>query len=171
MLASLAIGMTGYMIFLEKVKSNVLNCFSNTDGLINFARGLFALDMFITYPLELYIARNTILTSFFDTTYPDYLFTAVTVGLVTSTTIIGISTCNLGLVLDLTGGIAASAIGFIFPAACAVELAGGYRYRRDNWIYLACIGFGCVLLVLTTITTIVEAFGVEADGICKNINF
>jgi sodium-coupled neutral amino acid transporter 11 len=140
-LASLTIGMTGYIIFLEKVKSNVLNCFSNTDGLINFARGLFALDMFITYPLELYIARNTILTSFFNSTYPDYAYTVITVGLVTMTTVIGISTCNLGLVLDLTGGVAASAIAFIFPAACAIELAGGYRYRRDNWVYLGCIGF------------------------------
>lgn len=173
MLASLAIGMIGYVLFLEKVKSNVLNCFSNTDGLINFARGLFALDMFITYPLELFIARNTIINSFFaDTSLnTDSLYTAITIGLVTLTTLIGVSTCNLGLVLDLTGGIAASAIAFIFPAACAIDLSGGYRYKRDNWLYLGCIAFGGALLILTTIVTIAEAFGVEDEGVCKYKNF
>ncbi|KAJ3333799.1 hypothetical protein HDU91_002847, partial [Kappamyces sp. JEL0680] len=60
MLASLAIGTSGYVVFTDKIKSNVLNCFSDSDGLINFARLLFALDMFLTYPLELFIARNTI---------------------------------------------------------------------------------------------------------------
>lgn len=187
-LASLFIGISGYVIFGSSIKSNVLNCFSDTDGLVNFARFCFALDMFLTYPLELFIARNTLFRTFLDVdgeTVSDSIHMGATIGLVTLTTLIGVSTCNLGVVLDLTGGffgylannncigIAASAIAFIFPSACSIRLNGGRISDWRNWKHLACVSFGIFVLILTIITTLIEVLESPELGSsrCKFANY
>ena len=174
-LCSLFIGVTGYVIFNDKILSNILNCFPSTDVMINFARLLFALDMSLTYPLELFIARNTLFKSGLgldtNSKISNTLHMATTVALITMTTIIGVSTCNLGVVFDLTGGLAASAIAFIFPSACTIKLNGGRLIVAENSTHLLSIGFGMFVFLLTTITTLTEAFtGSDVASSCKNLN-
>ncbi len=173
MLASLAIGASGYVIFTDKIKSNVLNCFSDTDPIINFARFLFALDMFLTYPLELFIARNTIFRMLLldPIAISDRFHYAVTLALISCSTFLGVLTCNLGIVLDLTGGIAASGIAFIFPSACRIKLTRGPIIQPSNYSHIVCIAFGFAIMVLTTITTLIEAFEGPPSSQCKFINF
>ena len=175
-LCSLFIGVTGYVIFKEKTSSNILNSFPSTDAAINFARALFALDMFLTYPLELFIARNTLFKSALGInpeTTSLLLHMGCTIGLVISTTVIGLSTCNLGVVFDLTGGLAASTIAFIFPSACTLKMRDGPIFHAANISHILCIGFGIFVLLLTTTSTIAEAFSSkQSEGFgCKNINF
>ena len=176
-LCSLFIGVTGYVIFKEKTKSNILNSFTSipADGFIVFARTLFALDMFLTYPLELFIARNTLFKSGLGVNPETISYTihmATTIALIAATTIIGLSTCNLGVVFDLTGGLAASAIAFIFPSACTIKLGGLPPWAAVNLVHFGCISFGVFVLVLTTVTTTLEAFSSESmPQNCTYINF
>jgi solute carrier family 38 (sodium-coupled neutral amino acid transporter), member 11 len=163
MLASLVVGISGYSIFTTAIDSgNILNMFSNTSVTINIARALFAMDMFLTYPLELFIARNTIFKvaeillpqRFGKGPVALWLHILMTFILVTTTTVIGVSTCNLGAVLDLTGGFAAAGIAFIFPSACMIKLNKGPFFTKANMPHIICVVFGLFVLIMTTYTTL-----------------
>lgn len=173
MTMSLVVGIAGFVIFGTKTSSNVLNGFSNLDLVANFARFLFACDMFITYPLELFVARNTINVLIFGKTtvpIPLWFHATITLLLISSTTLIGVLTCDLGFVLDLTGGFAAAVIAFVFPSLCMIKLNNTSLIARENWAHLACVTFGLAVLVLTTWHTIADAF-IAAPTQCKFINF
>lgn len=67
MLVFLVVGISGFALFNGLFSgSNVLNVFSNTNGLINFARALFAYEVLLTYPLALFVCRDILLKVFFD---------------------------------------------------------------------------------------------------------
>lgn len=173
MAASIVVGISGYAVFSDKIDTgNVLNLFPNTNVLINVARALFALDMFLTYPLELFIARNTLFKVFFAkyAVVPLWIHIALTFVLITLTTAISVSTCDLGAVLDLTGGFAASGIAFIFPSACAIKISGEWRQKR-NIPHFLCVFFGVAVLVLTTWHTLTEAISSTEVDVCKFVNF
>lgn len=132
------------------------------------------MDMFLTYPLELFVARNTVfqVMKVKADEVTGQIHILITFLLVTVTALIGVSTCNLGLVFDLTGGIAASAIAFIFPAAATIKLQSGRWIQVANLPYLACIAFGCLVLTLTTATTIFELYASPSESYsCRFINF
>ncbi|KAJ2993467.1 hypothetical protein HDV02_002410 [Globomyces sp. JEL0801] len=171
---SLTIGISGFLIFSTNIKSgNILNLFDSSNPLITIARSLFAIDIILTYPLELFIARNTL----FEVIFPgkvakisDSVLMGFTITLVIATTIIGVSTCNIGSILDITGGLAASAIAFIFPSACWLKVQGEPIFQFKNFSHILCVTIGCIVLVLTTYTSIEDFIDSEAID-CKSINF
>lgn len=174
MLVFLVVGISGFALFNGLFSgSNVLNVFSNTNGLINFARALFAYEVLLTYPLALFVCRDILLKVFFGEaeTVSLWLHASTTVGLVLATTLIGVATCDLGAVFDLTGGFAASAIGFIFPSACTIKLNNGPFFSRSNLPHILCVAFGFFILIFTTQTTITEALTKDSHTTCKFINF
>jgi sodium-coupled neutral amino acid transporter 11 len=181
MFASLLVGIVGYSIFTTNLtETNILNNFSNTNKLINFARALFAIDMFLTYPLELFIAREVIV-NMAELVNPE-IFPAnkrtsnlmhygVTLGLITITTVIGTLTCNLGVVLELTGGVAASSIAFIFPSACTMYINKAPYMRYSNINHILCISFGILMVFLTTCSVIAEQIYSHSSKTCHYMNY
>lgn len=167
---SLFVGISGYFIFSEKVYSNVLNGFSNTDLVANICRALFAVDMIMTYPLELFVCRNTIFKVIYkEQPAPYWMHLLMSIILVSATALIGVFTCDLGAAFDLTGGFAASAIAFIFPAACTIQLNGGGLVARKNLMYTACAALGLAILVLTSWQTLSQAIMHHSSSECKFI--
>ena len=173
-LASLFIGISGYSLFNGKItSSNILNMFSDTNLVINIARGLFAIDMLFTYPLELFVARHTILKGVFGERSREVsrgVHFGITLGLVLATTIISVSTCNLGAVLDLTGGLAASVIAYILPSSCFLKLSGKGFSEGGNRVHYLVIAVGIMVMIYTTVMTVVDALESSAT-VCKFINF
>jgi len=63
--------------------------------------------------------------------------------------IVALITCDLGIMLELTGGVSATALAFIFPAACYLKLTPGRWYGRPKLAAVACCAFGFVVMVMS----------------------
>ena len=104
--------------------------------------------MFTTLPLELFVCREVIEQYFFDNEpfhMQRHVFftTAILMSSMISTSpspslrfalhllthlfhpsvAVALVTCDLGVMLEITGGASATALAFIFPAACYLKLA------------------------------------------------
>ena len=64
---------------------------------------------------------------------------------------VALVTCDLGVMLEITGGVSATALAFIFPAACYLRLAdlGPHWYSRGKLPALGCVVFGIIVLVIS----------------------
>lgn len=108
--------------------------------------------MFTTLPLELFVCREVIEQYFFAhesfNTTRHIFFTTV---ILFSSTLLSIVTCDLGVMLEITGGVSATALAYIFPAACYIQLAppGTKWTSRRIWPAAACAAFGALVLVLS----------------------
>ncbi len=71
-ISCLILGLSGYLVFVEKTQGNVLNNFPQNDLIINFARLFFAANMFLSIPLECFVCREVceFHSYFFCTVYP-----------------------------------------------------------------------------------------------------
>jgi sodium-coupled neutral amino acid transporter 11 len=108
--------------------------------------------MFFTYPLELYIARDTIEQQFFSKyTFSYVRHTIVTLLIIGSTLLTSSLTCNLGIILEITGGVGASLIAFIAP--CSLYLRSchllGKPLGKVRFAHYALIAFGIGVIILT----------------------
>ncbi|KAJ3120241.1 hypothetical protein HK098_004765 [Nowakowskiella sp. JEL0407] len=183
LLLCLILAITGYLTFTDKTQGNVLNNFPNDDTLINSARALFAVNMFLTFPLECFVCREVIYTYFFQ--HPEkvdllnesmdphasvstfhHLF--VTTALSVSAMLIALLTCDLGFLLELTGGLAATVLAFILPAACYIKLASGPVWSFKKSIAIVLVVFGVLVMVLSTVLTLNSFFrGDSKKKVCN----
>ncbi|KAN0060043.1 hypothetical protein ACQY0O_008016 [Thecaphora frezii] len=122
--ATITMSVAGYWSFEEKTLSNVLNNFPEDDTFINIARGLFGLNMLTTLPLECFVCREVLETYFFAGEFDRNRHLIFTSSLVVSAMMVSLLTCDLGIVLELTGGLSATALAFIFPSLCYLKLSG-----------------------------------------------
>nr|CDI56362.1 related to amino acid vacuolar transport protein AVT2 [Melanopsichium pennsylvanicum 4] len=120
--ATITMSVAGYWSFEEKTLSNVLNNFPNDDVIVNIARGLFGLNMLTTLPLECFVCREVLETYFFAGEFNRNRHLIFTSSLVVTAMIVSLLTCDLGIVLELTGGLSATALAFIFPSLCYLKL-------------------------------------------------
>lgn len=118
-----AMSVAGYWTFEEKTLGNVLNNFPENDTFVNIARFAFGVNMFTTFPLEAFVCREVLETYFFANRYTVKLHVTITTSLVLASLVVSLLTCDLGIVLELTGGLSATALAFIFPAICFLKLS------------------------------------------------
>ncbi|KAI9599031.1 AAAP amino acid permease [Syncephalis fuscata] len=150
LITCLIMAISGYLAFTDKTEGNVLNNFSNDNVIINIARLCFGMNMFSTLPLEHFVVREVIETLFLKgpiSTLTNFLLTTVLIG---AALVIALTTCDLGFVMELTGGISATALAFILPPACYIKLASGPLWSRKKLPSLICIGFGVIVMCLST---------------------
>lgn len=121
--AALSMSVAGYWSFEDKTLSNVLNNFPQTDTVVNIARFCFGLNMFTTLPLECFVCREVLETYFFRGEYERRRHIVLTTALVVSAMVVSLLTCDLGIVLEVTGGLSATALAFFFPSVCYLKLS------------------------------------------------
>lgn len=167
--ASLIIGVFGYISFKDKTQGNILNNFPQDNLLINIARFLFALNMITTFPMETLVAREVIdVLVFRGQEFSMKRHVWITTGLCAVGLAIGETVCNLGVLLELTGGMSASFLAFILPSACYIQLItrDSNEMVDKNWKHYVtrktlphwlCIGFGFTVMVLSTVLSIRHA--------------
>jgi sodium-coupled neutral amino acid transporter 11 len=89
-------------------------------------------------------------------------------------------TCDLGVVLEIAGGLSATALAFIvrisprcrsiaadrvqFPAVAYVALIRGEWYSRAKLPAVVCAAFGAIVLMLSCGLTIKKALTGESSG-------
>lgn len=67
--------------------------------------------------------------------------------------LVALMTCDLGVMLEITGGVSATALAFIFPAACYIKLLPTQAplLGRTKLPAVICVAFGVVVMVLSLI--------------------
>ncbi|KAJ3014706.1 hypothetical protein HKX48_004999 [Thoreauomyces humboldtii] len=174
LLSCLILACGGYLVFTDKTHANILNNFPIDNALINVARLSFGANMFLTFPLECFVCREVIYnyiwahpasSSSEGSTHEDVMHlvdtrthVAITAALSLSAMAIALATCDLGFLLELTGGFAATVLAYILPAACYIKLASGPTLSLKKAGPLACITFGVVVMVLSTLLSLRSLF-------------
>lgn len=152
LVACCTLAISAYLVFTNKTQGNILNNFAGNDTVINVARFCFGLNMFTTLPLELFVCREVIEQFFFPhEPFNIQRHVFFTTAILCSSMIIALITCDLGVMLEITGGASATALAFIFPAACYLRLAdlGPKWYSRGRWPALVCASFGVIVMVIS----------------------
>ncbi|KAF9571009.1 hypothetical protein EC968_001095 [Mortierella alpina] len=151
LLACLVLALSGFMTFSDKTQGNILNNFPSDNFIINIARFCFGVNMFTTLPLEAFVCREVIETYYFaGRPFSMQRHFAITTGLVGVALVIALLTCDLGFVLEVTGGFSATALAFILPPMCYLKLASGPVWSTSKIPHLACVVFGVAVMILST---------------------
>jgi sodium-coupled neutral amino acid transporter 11 len=141
----------------------VLNNFDDRNGAIAAARIFLAITMFFTFPLELFVCRDTLREAIgvwhphLGSRLPGSWHIVTTCALVAAATAISMATDNLGVVLELTGGMSAVVLGFVMPGAVHLYCAGGpWRswFRMDTAPSVLLVGVGTFVAIASTAITI-----------------
>lgn len=161
LVACCTLAISGFWVFTDRTQGNILNNFSGNDALINVARFCFGLNMFTTLPLELFVCREVIEQYFFS--HESYnlqrhvFFTTTTLF---SSMLLSLITCDLGVTLEITGGVSATALAYIFPAACYLKLTDPRVpwYSRAKLPAAACLAFGVAVMTVSLLQVVQRAY-------------
>jgi Transmembrane amino acid transporter protein len=123
---SIALGLIGYLGFLEHTQGDILNNLEKDSTYVNAARGLLALTMVFTYPMESFVARHVLGQLWLGSAsameqHHRYLLTIV---LYIGSLVPALMFHDLGLVLSLTGSLGASAVAYIGPGMVYLGING-----------------------------------------------
>ena len=79
--------------------------------------------------------------------------------------LVAMITCDLGLMLEITGGISATTLAFIFPAACYVKLVDKRLpwYSRTKLPAVICVGFGIIVMAISLFTALSKSWTKEGS--------
>ncbi|KAG8213682.1 amino acid transporter [Butyriboletus roseoflavus] len=167
LVACTVLAISAYWVFTDKTRGNILNNFSPSDTLINVARFCFGLNMFTTLPLELFVCREVIEQYFFshESFSPQrHLFFTSTI--LCAAMLLSLITCDLGVTLEITGGVSATALAFIFPAACYLKLTDPRVpfYSPAKLPAVACLVFGVLVMVVSLFLALGKAWTPEGEA-------
>ncbi|KAK7472573.1 hypothetical protein VKT23_000687 [Stygiomarasmius scandens] len=167
LVACCTLAVSAYLVFTDKTQGNILNNFPSDDTIINIARFCFGLNMFTTLPLELFVCREVIEQYFFSHesfNAQRHLFFTTTILFASMT--IAMITCDLGVMLEITGGVSATALAFIFPAACFLKLSSPSTpwHSRSKLPASICVTFGVVVMTLSLFIALGKVWTPEGDA-------
>ncbi|GMK53827.1 hypothetical protein CspeluHIS016_0104130 [Cutaneotrichosporon spelunceum] len=147
----LLMSVTGYLTFTDKTEGNILNNFAADDWVINIARFCFGANMSTTIPLENYVCREVLEDCFWrGKPFSRTRHVASTCAIVFSAMFISLLTCDLGVVLEIAGGLSATALAFIFPAGAFFALTRGPWNSKQRLPAVVCVIFGTIVLLMST---------------------
>ncbi|QLQ78751.1 hypothetical protein HG537_0B01000 [Torulaspora globosa] len=177
MIFCMILGYSGYSVFRDATKGNILNNFPENDIMINIARLCFGFNMLTTFPLEIFVLRDVI-GAFFtsqdstDNVEPDRMSTVrhfvITTICVFSTMSIALTTCNLGALFELIGATTASTMAYILPPYTNLILTKEAKTMQEKAPHYISIAFGFLIMIVSSTQTITEAL---RDGEQKHCNF
>lgn len=158
--SSVIFGIVCFVQLGEKAKGgNVLNYLPESNTWVQLGKAAFAIDVILTYPIELFISRDLIVKAIHGqnkaiSTKARLLYSAV---LVLGTLVMSVIFCDLNSVVDFTGGVAASVVAFVLPVSAfyIYERRKGEPINHLKFIpHLLVFLFGLAMIVLTFVLTI-----------------
>lgn len=168
--ACMTLSVAGYLTFRHLTVGNLLNNYSTNDDLMNVTRSLYALTMVLTYPMEMFVARQSLdsLLFFGKGRATNCRHYTITLSLFVITLVIALVTDDLGFILELTGGIMGTYLAFILPVVlhlrCSDYRLAFWRNKGRVWATftdmapaVALLLFGIVVMVYGTARTIITA--------------
>ena len=67
-------------------------------------------------------------------------------------------TCNLGIVLELTGAFSATALAYVLPPLCYLKLSKGSIWQWDRIPHWLCVLFGLTIMFISTFQSLQKVF-------------
>ncbi|CAE6415316.1 unnamed protein product [Rhizoctonia solani] len=170
LVACLTMALPAFLVFTDRTQGNVLNNFPQNDAVINIARFCFGANMVTTTPMELMVCREVIEEYFFaHEAFDQTRHVLFTTSILFASMAVALVTCDLGVMLEITGGASATALAFVFPALCYIKLLPA----REPWNgraklpAIVCAAFGILVLVLSVALALRKAWGPEgATRLC-----
>ena len=145
-----AIGIAGYLSFLDKTEGDILNNFlslgGNTHTAANVARGLLCTTMFFVYPMDSFVCRHVLVVLFFRgrrahegddaavLSRKDRRI-AMTLIIYFSSLVPALMVDNVGSVLAITGTIAGSCLSYIGPGLIYLAVYGGEFLQKVDEVW------------------------------------
>lgn len=80
--------------------------------------------------------------------------------------LVSLITCDLGVMLEITGGVSATALAFIFPAACYYKLLD----KNLSWTHrkklpaVICVIFGVIVMSISLVLALGKTWTREGDA-------
>ncbi|KIY50361.1 AAAP amino acid permease [Fistulina hepatica ATCC 64428] len=166
LVACCTLAIPAYLVFTDETQGNILNNFPSDDTLINIARFCFGLNMFTTLPLELFVCREVIEDYFFSdegfSPQRHFFFTSV---ILIAALFVSLITCDLGVALEITGGVSATALAYIFPTACYIILIDPKYpwHSRKKLPAVCCCAFGATVMIMSLGQALAKSWTPEGD--------
>ncbi|OJA18237.1 hypothetical protein AZE42_05175 [Rhizopogon vesiculosus] len=167
LVACCTLAISAFWVFTDATHGNILNNFSPNDTLINVARFCFGLNMFTTLPLELFVCREVVEQYFFaHESYNPQRHVFFTTTILFSSMLLALITCDLGVTLEITGGVSATALAYIFPAACYLKLTDPQVrwYSRAKLPASTCLAFGLAAMTVSLFQVLQRAYTPMGDA-------
>lgn len=139
----LILGVVGYLGYLEQTQGDVLNNFPQGSAMVDAARLLLSITMFLTYPMESFVARHVLIQILYNGNMDNTSVNANgeqvpeaklcgflgrrelwTILLYIMTLVPALLVDDLGPVLSLTGSLGASSIAYIAPGLAYLGMNG-----------------------------------------------
>lgn len=162
----MVLAISAYVVFTDKTQGNILNNFPQNDTLINVARFAFGLNMFTTLPLELFVCREVVEQFFFShEVYSQQRHLFFTTTILFSSMFVALITCDLGVMLEITGGVSATTLAFIFPAACYIKLVDKTMpwYSPTKLPAVMCAIFGLLVMAISLFLALAKSWTPEGS--------
>ncbi|KAF9475551.1 amino acid transporter [Pholiota conissans] len=166
LVSCMTLAISAYVVFTDKTQGNILNNFPQNDTLINVARFAFGLNMFTTLPLELFVCREVVEQYFFShEAYNPQRHLFFTTTILFASMFVAEVTCDLGVMLEITGGVSATTLAYIFPAACYLKLIDKRLpwYSTTKLPAVICALFGLVVMVLSLLIALAKSWTPEGS--------
>jgi len=79
--------------------------------------------------------------------------------------LIALVTCDLGVMLEITGGVSATTLAYIFPAACYLKLSDPKLpwHARAKLAATACVAFGILVMAISLFLALSKVWTTEGD--------
>jgi len=79
---------------------------------------------------------------------------------------VSLITCDLGVMLEITGGVSATALAYIFPAACYFKLTDRSLpwHHRVKLPAVGCVSFGVVVMVISLYLALGKSWSAEGSA-------
>lgn len=167
LVACLTLAVPAFLVFTDRTQGNVLNNFPQDDTVINIARFCFGANMVTTTPMELMVCREVIEEYFFThEAFDQTRHVLFTTSILFSSMVVALITCDLGVMLEITGGASATALAFVFPALCYIRLLPAHEawHSRAKLPAVLCAAFGLVVLVLSVGLALAKSWGPEGSA-------
>lgn len=158
MVACTILGLGGFLSFKDKTMGNILNNFPDDDIMANAARFCFGFNMITTLPLEIFVCREVVLEFLWPHTerYSTLQHASTATILIFSAMVIALTTCDLGIILELVGATSACSIAYILPAASFLKLSSKKNTHPQKLMCWSCMIFGILVMVLSTTMTLLN---------------
>lgn len=161
-------GTLTYIPLNNKLTGNIFNSFSYDDTLVNVCRLALSLHIMASYPLQAHVCRVVPFNLFqgedkkFTTRYR-LLYSTIIFLLSWG---IAMVVCDLGIIVDVTGGVAAGMLSFVLPSLLWMVVA--YRDQvREKVKYIPCALLfiaGVALVVYTIVNEVITAVKSEPSN-------
>lgn len=79
---------------------------------------------------------------------------------------VALVTCDLGVMLEITGGVSATALAFIFPAACYLKLISPETplHSRRKLPAVCCVAFGVTVMAISLFQALGKTWTPEGNA-------